>query len=94
MARRVDATDELIARHIKPDPEGRADRARLAGSGVELWALITHLRSVGDDIVQTAADYDVPREAVEVALAYYRRHRAVIDARITLNATFDTGERR
>ncbi|MCC6625829.1 MAG: hypothetical protein IT340_00380 [Chloroflexi bacterium] len=65
---------------------GWADRARLVGSGVELWALLVHLRGVGSDADQTAADYDVPRAAVAAALAYYRQHQAVIDARITLNA--------
>ncbi|MCC6625833.1 MAG: hypothetical protein IT340_00400 [Chloroflexi bacterium] len=47
---------------------------------------MAHLRGAGGDADQTAADYDVPRAAVAAALAYYRQHQAVIDARITLNA--------
>jgi uncharacterized protein (DUF433 family) len=40
----------------------------------------------GGDIAELAEAYEVPREAVEVALAYYRQHRATIDARLLLNA--------
>jgi hypothetical protein len=32
-----------------------------------------------------AADYEVPREAVEAALAYYREHRETIEARLAAN---------
>lgn len=48
-----------------------------------MWAIIGYLR--GYDIDQTAADYEVPRAAVEAALAYYAQHRATIDAWLTLN---------
>jgi uncharacterized protein (DUF433 family) len=79
--------DRLIERHIDASwdryPGGRAD-ARLLDSGVPVWALIGQLEA-GGDLDQVAADYSLPREAVEAALAYYRRHRALIDARILLN---------
>jgi uncharacterized protein (DUF433 family) len=38
------------------------------------------------DVAQLAAAYALPREAVEAALAYYHRHKELIDARIALNA--------
>jgi uncharacterized protein (DUF433 family) len=41
---------------------------------------------VGDDVAQVAADYALPSEAVEAAMAYYRRHKDLIDARIVANA--------
>lgn len=80
--------DRLIERHIDPNwdryPGRRAD-ARLLDSGVPVWALIGQLEAGGGDLDQVAADYNLPLEAVEAALAYYRRHRALIDARLLLN---------
>jgi phosphoribosylanthranilate isomerase len=86
MAHGPDTLDDLINQHITPDPDGMADRARLAGSGVPVWAIIAYLQGVGGDVDRTAADYEVERAAVEAAVRYYQQHRAVIDARITLNA--------
>ncbi len=83
MTRQTDTENDLIARYIVSSADGTPDRARLAGSGVEVWALIGYLRAYSVD--ETAVDYDLPRAAVEAALAYYDRHRAVIDARLTLN---------
>jgi uncharacterized protein (DUF433 family) len=80
--------EQLIQRHIDPDwdryPGGPAD-ARLRDSGVPVWALVGHLRAVGDDLDQVAADYELPREAVDAALAYYRHHKSLIEARLLLN---------
>ena len=45
-----------------------------------------YLEAVENDVARVADDYEVPREAVEAALAYYRRHREVIDARIAANS--------
>ncbi len=92
MANEIDVPDDLIERYIVPDPDGLADRARLAGSGVPVWAIIGYLR--GYDIDQTAADYEVSREEVEAALAYYDRHRAAIDAWLTLNDAAFTADGR
>ncbi|MBI2938803.1 MAG: DUF433 domain-containing protein [Chloroflexi bacterium] len=80
---------QLIEQYIDLDtaryPGGRAD-ARLRGYGVPVWALIGQLRAIGGDIDQLAKDYELPREAVEAALAYYRRNKAYIDARLLLNS--------
>ena len=38
------------------------------------------------DIDRVAKDYEIPREAVEAAIAFYRLHRAVIDNRIAANS--------
>jgi uncharacterized protein (DUF433 family) len=78
--------EDLIARYIEETPAkpGAAD-ARLAGHGVPVWALIGYLPAVSNRTRQVAVDYDLPMEAVEAALAYYKLHEAVIDARIAAN---------
>ena len=80
---------ELIERYIDLDtdryPGGRAD-ARLREYGVPVWALIGQLRVLDGDVDQLARDYELPREAVDAALAYYRRNKEYIDARLLLNS--------
>ncbi len=80
---------QLIERYIDLDtdryPSGRAD-ARLREYGVPVWALVGYLRVVDNDVDRVAEDYELPREAVEAALAYYRRNQAYIDARLLLNS--------
>lgn len=78
--------EELIARSIETDPR-RPDEgnARIKDAGPSVWAIIGHLEGAHGDVRQTADDYGVPRAAVEAALAYYLRHRAVIDARRAAN---------
>jgi uncharacterized protein (DUF433 family) len=80
---------ELIERYVDLDtdryPAGRAD-ARLHTYGVPVWALIGQLRALDGDVEQLARDYELPREAVEAALAYYRCNKIYIDARLLLNS--------
>jgi len=78
--------EDLIARYIEENPAkpGPAD-ARLIGYGVPVWALIGYLPAVGHRAWKVAADYDLPVEAVEAALAFHKQHQAVIDARIAAN---------
>ena len=79
--------DELIARYIEPNPyHPSLDAARVRQYGVSVWSIIAHLHVVGDDVTQVAAVYGLPSEAVEAAMAYYRRHKDLIDARIVANA--------
>ncbi|HVC35216.1 MAG TPA: hypothetical protein VNL16_17010 [Chloroflexota bacterium] len=79
-------TDELIERYVESSSHYPGlDEARLRRYGVPVWALVGYLGVVSGDEVQVAKDYDVPIEAVEAALEYYRRHRSVIDARIAAN---------
>jgi len=66
--------------------DSRSGEARLATSGVSIWALIAYLqKAVEGDIDRAVTDYEIPVEAVEAALDYYDQHRAIIDARILLN---------
>jgi uncharacterized protein (DUF433 family) len=79
--------DELIHRYIKPDAEtGRPDNARIVDVGVPVWALIGYLKANDHSVERTAAAYHLPPDAVDAARAYYDEHRAVIDARLALQA--------
>jgi uncharacterized protein (DUF433 family) len=86
-AKRASAEDdELIERYIDPVSVGWGrSRARLRDSGVPVWALIGQLR-VEKDEQKVAEGYDIPLEAMQAALAYYRRNRKYIDAFLTLNS--------
>lgn len=79
----VDNEEELITRYIEPHPQYPGmDEARLKEYGVSVWALVAYRDAVDGDVSRVAEAYFVPDEAVEAAFAYYRRHKAVIDARI------------
>ena len=79
--------EDLICREIEEDPHspGPAD-ARLKRSGVHVWAIIGYYQYAADqDVAVVARDYDLSRDEVEAALAYYRQHTATIDARLAAN---------
>ena len=79
--------DELIDRWIEPDRlRPGADEARLRQHGMHVWALVGHYQAIGGDAAQVARDYRLPVEAVEAALAYYQKHKCLIDARLAANA--------
>lgn len=85
--------DALIARYIQRDPN-RLGRD-LARTGTEqgtvaVWVVISYLK--GAEIPEVATAYDVPEEAIVAAIAYYRRHRALIDARLLLQHERFRGE--
>jgi len=83
----VQATaDQLIAQYIEPTPHkpGPAD-VRLRNYCVPVWTLIGYWKAAKGDIVRVATDYEVPAAAVEAAVAYYERNKAVIDGRIAAN---------
>ena len=81
--------DYLVKKYIEP-AASPAD-AWVYGYGVDVWALIAYLRVVDGDIDQVSKAYDLPREAVEAALAYYSQHEKVIDARLMLATTGPRG---
>lgn len=83
--RRVD--DELIRQYVEENPvRPGADDVRIVGYYVPVWALIGQYLATGKDREALAAAYELPQEAVDAALAYYRRFKPVIDARIAANA--------
>jgi uncharacterized protein (DUF433 family) len=76
----------LVARWIEPNPHRPGvEDAILVDYGVSVWALIGYLAMVENDVARVAADYEIPLEAVEAALAYYQEHKSAIDARLAAN---------
>ncbi len=87
-ATRKHATNTLIERHIEPHPdpvkEGYA-WYRLKERGVPVYAIIGSMTPTFDNADDVADAFGVSREAVDAAIAYYRRHKAAIDARLAAN---------
>ena len=76
----------LIKRHIETNPyRPGPDDVRLVDSAVPVWALIGHWKAVGRDAAQVVHDYEVSEEEMDAAMAYYRKHRAVINGRLAAN---------
>jgi uncharacterized protein (DUF433 family) len=74
---------DLITRHIQENPHkpGPGD-AILRDFGVSVWILVEDYLASGSDADWVAEAWDIPREAVEAALAYYAEHTTAVDARI------------
>ncbi len=84
---RSDLDEQLIERHVGLDYDrfgGRGD-ARLTRSGVSIWAIVSYLDLYGGDADKVAWHYELSPEEMDAALAYYRRNRKYVDARILLN---------
>ncbi len=81
-------TQSLVEHYIEDDRNCLVPaEARLRHFGVHVWAIVGYyLNAARQDISKVAADYDIPREAVDAALAYYEQHRTSIDARLAENA--------
>jgi uncharacterized protein (DUF433 family) len=78
---------QLIEKHIDLNYDrygGRAD-ARLKVSGVSVWAIVTYLNLYEGNVDKVAWHYELSPEEMEAALAYYRRNKKYIDARVLLN---------
>lgn len=87
--RRTDLDEQqLIEKHIDLDydryPYRRAD-AWLRKSGVSIWVIVRNLNAYHGDRDQAARDFDLSQEEIDAALAYYRRHKKYVDARIVLD---------
>ena len=80
-------TEALIARHIGPHPANPGiDEYWLKEPGVSVWAIIGSLEANGGDPDAVARLYHLSRDEMDAALAFYARHRAVIDNRLAQNA--------
>jgi uncharacterized protein (DUF433 family) len=64
-------------------PAGR--RARLVGSGLDVWEAVATVRDNDSDLVAAAAYLEVPLGLIQAAVAYYGQHQAEIDEWIELN---------
>jgi hypothetical protein len=54
-----------------------------------VWAIIGYYLANGCSVSGTAAGYDIPEVEVEAVLAFYRRFKWAIDARLAENDEFD-----
>jgi hypothetical protein len=79
--------ETLIAHYIDHDTARPSSDARLRHSGLPVWVLIRDLKVARGNVLQVAADYDLPRDAVVAARTYYLRHAVQIDARIAAERT-------
>jgi uncharacterized protein (DUF433 family) len=78
---------QLIEKYIDLNYDrygGRAD-ARLKHSGVSVWAIVAFLPIYDGDVDKVAWHFQLLPEEMEAALAYYRRHKQYVDARVLLN---------
>jgi uncharacterized protein (DUF433 family) len=76
---------DLIERFIELDPSGGCVDARAIGYAVPVWVLVGYWPANGRDTELVAKDYELPREGVQAALAFFERHTEIIDARIQAN---------
>jgi len=90
-------TKELLEEAIKMQrcpgivfSEGtRGRRARIAGTGIEVWELIANYKSVGEDFEELQIVYHWLSELqLRAALGYYRTYSEEIDALIARNASW------
>ena len=88
-----DREAELIARYIKPHPDDRGRAyAYFPDYGHSVSAIVRALGQPDGEIGRTATDWDMPEEAVRAAIAFYRRYREYIDARILLEDDWFDGD--
>lgn len=65
-------------------PAGR--RARLVGTGKDVWEVIATVQDNSGDAAETARYLEIPLGLVQAAITYYGAYREEIDEWIELNA--------
>ncbi len=65
---------------ISTNPDMRGGRPCLAGTGIEVGAIVMEHLFQSRDPGQIAADYQVPLAQIYAALAYYYEHKDEMDA--------------
>jgi uncharacterized protein (DUF433 family) len=75
--------DEHALVRFVDGPAGR--RARLAGTGSDVWEVIAAVRDNDNDIARTAEYLQLPLGLVQAAVTYYGAHRDEIDEWIERN---------
>lgn len=77
--------DQQLIEGIEPNPHRPGiTNARLKEAGVSIWALVGYFAEGASEelAISTArADYDLSEEEAELALAYYKLHQHLFDAR-------------
>ena len=83
------AQDALVSRYIEVPTDAGPGGARLVDYGVDVWVLVVYFQHAAERNAATVAQaYQIPIEAVRVAIAYYNQHRKIIDAVIKINLGF------
>ena len=78
-------TDELIAKWIVLGEYDGPHQAWIKDHGTPVWILAARFPMHSFDGRALAAEYGLPWKAFQAAMAFYDRHRAVIDAKVLLN---------
>lgn len=89
-----DVTERLIAQYIAQHPSrpGRHEaHTRTETDWAQVWRLIPYLRVAG--IAEVADASGLSEDAVIAAIAYYRRHRQLFDAKILLHDEAEAADR-
>lgn len=77
---------QMIARYIERDPlYPDESHARVIGHGVSVSAIVTALLDAGGDMYVVIEEYGLPHDAIRAAIWCYDLHKAIIDARMTLD---------
>jgi hypothetical protein len=77
-------TDEHPLIRFADGPAGR--RARLQGSGLDVWEAISVVQANDGDEREAAAYLEIPLGLIQAAVAYYGAYREEVDEWIELNA--------
>jgi uncharacterized protein (DUF433 family) len=64
-------------------PAGR--RARLVGTGKDLWEILAGVRDNGGDSAESARYLEIPLGLIQAAIAYYGAYTSEIDQQIEAN---------
>jgi uncharacterized protein (DUF433 family) len=81
---RLQQDQQLIDRLIEPHNRKRGyAESVIAGNGTSVWVVIHDWLSDGDR-QRVLSNWGLSEEALVAVIAYYRQHKYVIDARITL----------
>ena len=75
--------DEHPHVYFADGPAGR--RARVHGTGLDVWEVVSTVRDNDGDPAEAAAYLQLPTGVVQAAMAYYAAHRAEVDAWIERN---------
>ena len=68
-------------------------RARISGTGIEVWEIIATYKSVGEDVIRLKKTYHwLAERQLKSAIAYYSLYKGEIDALIAENEGWTTEE--
>jgi uncharacterized protein (DUF433 family) len=73
---------KIAYHYLEARPHRWRKQLWIKGRHMTVWHLIGMMRAGGYTKEQVAANYDLPLEAVEEAMEYYRENRALIEAEV------------